>query len=371
MKFLFITPNQQSVPLAFRVSTEGHQSSYAIEFSNDIAIPDVCVLDDPSSGAIADVLKEQGVKVAFSSRWSSLLKSSPSYNRTALTGFGFKPWDGSPGIPVTVEGWFNGDKFIASLLAFMYPKLLSGDLGPDVGCMGSVVYGKFNRCKLHDMTLGAIEKPLRKVSYRGPVSIDLMVSQDGFCAIKLYAAPRAGLLQPVLASTKRPISDILIGLATGDKVSSLDLDYWTISVGISIPPFPYVGEPRKVVIDGLNELNDKHFWLNEETTTGMLGYVTSRGKSVREARRRIYRTITKVNVSDIQYRVDIGKDIEQQVGKLYSWKWCNGINFYDGGNNGTHYGGMELVGSKQGTVSTSGTEYHRSSKCNSQTDTHA
>jgi len=55
---------------------------------------------------------------------------------------------------------------------------------------------------------------------------------------------------------------------------------------------------------------------------GVVGCVTARGSSVRECQRRAYRTIRNITITDdVQYRKDIGDDVEEQKKILKGWGW--------------------------------------------------
>lgn len=79
--------------------------------------------------------------------------------------------------------------------------------------------------------------------------------------------------------------------------------------------------PRTSNILGINDINLRHIAVNDidkrdgviwAMNDGRLGMVTARGSSIREATKRVYRTINKMEIPGVVYRNDIGQD----TGKL-------------------------------------------------------
>lgn len=350
MKFLFVSPTGESAPIASRVLSEGHNVlltstlsnmgglvEHTLLDSNPAALvrqysPDVLVVDSPLYCKNLESVSHLGHKTVFTSLWSDLLEKDPKYNRTVISTLNLPIYDGSEGYPLTVEGWFNGNSFIAAFLAVRHVHLFPGEVGPVVPCMGSVVYGKFTKGKLYTATIKQMEKPLRRVDYRGPVSIDIIINKDRFGTAKLCARPRLETTSTFLEGTKMSASEILFSVATGSPLSHLYIDDWMVGVTLSIPPWPYTGQNSVPVhLTGIDQFNDKHIWLVDVckegsiykcfNNSGLLGMVTARGKTIREARRRVYRTVSNIQVPNLQYRIDIGKSAIDIFHDLIEWKW--------------------------------------------------
>ena len=78
---------------------------------------------------------------------------------------------------------------------------------------------------------------------------------------------------------------------------------------------------------------DKHVWLADVMkenggtpvlagVDGVIGCITAKGSDVHEARRRVYRTIRSICITDdVQYRTDIGDGVEDAKRKLTEWGW--------------------------------------------------
>lgn len=301
------------------------------------ATPDLIIFDNPADGKIATQLKARGYKTLFASQWSSALNKSKEYNLSILSSLGFDiADDNTQGYALTVEGWYNGNEFVSAIVAIIFRKLLAGDLGPTVDYMGSAVYGNINRhTKLYKETLGKLEVVLRKVDYCGPVSIDIALSDIGVWAIALHANPRIPTTPVFFEGTKVSVSAMLLAIASGHTPRRPDFENYIISVGMSLPPWPYSNRnatQQPISLSGISEANLKHLRLQDvfmdekgdyycPMTSGFIGSVTARGRDVREARRRAYRTLGFLEIPDLQYRNDIGLDSDQVFQNLKSWEY--------------------------------------------------
>lgn len=359
MKYLFVSRTGACLSLAMRVANEGHAAVLTsdsrigqgiiqqFDLDNIRTIvssvtPDVIVFDDPQYGSIADSLRTKGYRTALTSNWSKVLKSSTEYNQNVLRSFGFTlPTGKDEGYKLTVEGWFNGNKFVACLAGAVYDKFLAGNAGPTVSYMGSVIHGKFStKDKLYRETLGKIEVPLKRVDYRGPVSIDVLVSKDKVIALEIFAHPRLATTHAFFEGTKTSVSDILFSMVSGEQLPAICIDDWIVSVGLTLPPWPYPITGKgydPVVLTGINKQNSKHLWLVDAAltedgnyicnrTSGFIGCVTARGKTIREAKRRVYRTIEHLAIPDLQYRNDIGQGAEGCFVELMAWGWLSEVS---------------------------------------------
>jgi len=111
-----------------------------------------------------------------------------------------------------------------------------------------------------------------------------------------------------------------------------------VEIKLCIPPFPYVtGNAIKKELKGVNKFNLKHLWLCGvqkrggkffyEGDSGVLGAATARGdhiggwSPIRDARRRALRTVSNLDISDLMYRRDIGKNIEGEYNRLKEGGW--------------------------------------------------
>jgi phosphoribosylamine--glycine ligase len=216
-------------------------------------------------------------------------------------------------------------------------RFMEGDKGPNTGCMGNVVWAT-NGDKLTATVLEPLEPLLERVGYVGPLDINCMVTQDAAYFLEFTARFGYDAIQAWNELLKLPLFDYLYKVATkqADEVPVFQ-DSYSIAVRLSVPPYPSEKGAEQwtgvQVLDVPKEAS-KHTWLadvmrkdNTDVVAGVdgvLGCVTARGSSVRECRRRAYRTINNIVIHpDVQYRSDIGADAEENIVRLKEWGWLN------------------------------------------------
>lgn len=158
--------------------------------------------------------------------------------------------------------------------------LLEGDRGPLTEGMGCVVIPALDTLELHHILN----------SYTGLIGI--LSTNVG----KQFFNPIATCIFPAMMECiKGSVTDYLMQLAKNGKVS-----YHPERVGLS---------SRVGYLEPMDELKlspeaEKHFWRHYEP--GSFGYFSSSGETIREARRRVLRSIEKNVPRECVYRRDIG-----------------------------------------------------------------
>jgi phosphoribosylamine--glycine ligase len=225
------------------------------------------------------------------------------------------------GIEVSLEGWFDGTGFMSSTnITFEDKRLYAGDIGPNTGCMGSVVYESGGL--LAENTLERATNVLSQNDYRGPIDINLMVAADG-TAFGLEWSSRFGYnaISALMAILDEDLGELIESVANGDSHGHLmNLSGWGAAIRLSVPPYPstvtaenspaglpilevdhssqYVA-PADVTIEGRN-------W----TVHGLDGVVleiSGVGNTIDEATEEAYSIVETVNIPNVQYRNDIGE----------------------------------------------------------------
>lgn len=325
--------------IAQHLTQEGHSVKICIqpmdlrsveeEFSGEQ--PDVAFFDDNSYIVPAEWVRVRGIRVLGPTRWSNLLDTNEEYNKQLLSAVGLKalPAGTEAALVATVCAWFNGNRFISKFLVFNYSRMMSGNVGTDVVSSGYVAY--FNEAKIVDTVLEPVEKFLRKASHRGCFSIDIAVDAKGNVYGKSISAnSNLPYTNALYENTHRNKGDMILAMFDPTSASVEALDPYVCGVMLSVYPYPHAKPQAPLEIFGLNSANQKHMWqmdiskVNDKTVCGQLsgnaGYVTARGKTVQEAQRRVYRTISNLNIEGLQYRNDIGKDVTEKMYKLKDLK---------------------------------------------------
>ena len=240
------------------------------------------------------------------------------------------------GIEISTEGWFNGHEWVKPFNhTFEKKRFMEEDKGPNTGCMGNVVF-LTEGDKLTESLLIPLTSLLKKVNYLGPLDVNCIVDQEK--AYFLEFTPRFGYdaIQALSELLKEPLFDFLYNIATRQGKEVSYYKEYGIAVRLSVQPYPSKQDCDE--LKGLQFLQvpdeaKKHFWfsdvmLNKEQdevcagVDGVLGCGTARGETVRECKRRVYRTIKNIVLhQDVQYRRDIGEDVEQKISRLKEQGW--------------------------------------------------
>jgi hypothetical protein len=308
VNIIFYTRNQRLTPVAKRVEAEGYNV-----LINPIKIPsknDLKIADEPKR------LKGEHSFCIGASHFSDKLQELP-YNRFIAShvtpnqlNIGFTP--------VYLSCWFNG-------VDFVYPPIVStnvnmfmeGDLGQEVPSMGCVGYACKPSDKLFTETLFKLKPILRKVNYCGFITLASLFHSTYIHPYFLY-----DLLYAFLEGMQEEIGRAFHDITLGNKKEFVFPDKYIIAVRFSIPPYPYPQlASMKLLLRGYNDKNAKHIWLQDAIKTktgvfsdggnGVVATVTARGMTVRECRRRVYRTVGNLSMQGMQYRRDIGTGVEK------------------------------------------------------------
>jgi len=239
------------------------------------------------------------------------------------------------GIEISTEGWWNGRGWIQPFNhTFEEKRFLEGGLGPNTGCMGNIVIAAKRPNKLIQESVIRLETFLKKTKYKGPVDVNCIVTEKEAYGLEITARFGYDAIEALMEGLNEPVANLLFDTATGTKKAmDVTMDFMA-AVRLSVPPWPHakpVQDVKGKPILGLNEQNMKHIYLTDAykegkdyfwaAGDGVVLKATARGVSVREATRRVYRTLSNVNVLDKQYRLDIGARVENDLGQLKTWGW--------------------------------------------------
>lgn len=305
-----------------------------------ILVPDTMFFENPADARLyGSALPEQGVVIKPSGNISTartvLVHSKDEYL------YELSRYDPSQelivqtiveGIEISTEGWFNGRDWIRPFNhTFEEKRLFNGGIGPNTGCMGNVVVKAKESSKLLEDGLLLLGPWLRKHSYKGPIDLNTIVNIEGVWGLEL--TPRLGYdaIEALAESLREPLGDLLFETAAGTKKEIQMSDNPSIAVRVSLPPWPH-DEPeesdvgRPIEVGGDVELNMKHIIFTDaykeddkyfySAGDGVLLKAVAFGRSVDEARTRVYKTIRSIKMSDLQYRTDIGRRVNDAMRDL-------------------------------------------------------
>lgn len=239
------------------------------------------------------------------------------------------------GIEVSTELWYNGKEVLNVNHTFEEKALCNGGVGPKTGAMGSVVWNSSEATRLYKEGIGKIVPALKRHNYRGPIDLNTIVSKDKLYGLEFTARFGYDALFDFLELYKGRIGDLLYGVASGVARHISMRTGWALGLTIALPPFPLTDVEdeysQDILLQGINSQNLKHLWFYDvykkkgeyacAGNGGNLGVVSARGETIREARRRAYRTLGNLVIPDVIYRTDIGERAPSDHAQLRDWGW--------------------------------------------------
>ncbi len=250
------------------------------------------------------------------------------------------------GIEVSTEGFFNGEKFLSPINSTMEEKkFMSANIGPQVGCAGSLVWAyDSEKPKLFYSGLAKMEKILKLQKYIGPIDLNTIISRKDGKIYGLEFTSRFGYdaIFAFLELMQQDLGKLIADCCDGNDVEILcDKQNYGISVRLSIPPYPankvvsndilkkvnmsVYGKPVIEIEPSLGSVNSLWFidiFIKDGVilcagNDGIIGEVSGKAKLVSDARKNVYQLIEKLTFcSDIQYNIDIGKRAVRDLQKL-------------------------------------------------------
>lgn len=238
------------------------------------------------------------------------------------------------GVEVSTEGFYIDGKLVPNTLnsTIEQKRFMNGDLGPNTGCMSSVVrFWKNPSPKIYRLTLQKIEPFLRRFKYTGPLDMNCIISGKDHLPRFLEFTARFGYnALYALCEGLEKVGVWVSGMTNGQPEPSSPSYDWLGAVRVSIPPYPLevkaeAGKP----VRGVDNL--EHLWLldvmyeNGRLLTagvdGVIGEVTGRAKTIEELGKQIYSRIDKLKIPDLQYRQDVFTQAQEKIDKLKEWKY--------------------------------------------------
>lgn len=252
---------------------------------------------------------------------------------------------------IGVSGWMGPGGFLPEKwqVCFEHKKLMSGEMGPNTGEMGTVCQYVEDDKLAEDMLL-PLEPILRTLGHRGDFSIGAIVDTSGK-AWPLEFTARCGYpawwIQT--ASHKGDPAKWMRDLLDGKDSLRVSYDA-AIGVVVGIPRYPYNASPPELVeghpIQGYEEVRaDIHLasaFLGKgpvmengvitdapivQTAGEYVMVATGLGKTVERARKKVYGTLDKVRVADMIYRDDIGEKLAPVLGSLHRFGFAETLDY--------------------------------------------
>lgn len=255
-----------------------------------------------------------------------------------------------PGNEIGVSAWMGNDGFLSPRGEnFEYKKLLSGDYGPNTGEMGTVMY--YAKSKLAKSVLDPLEGFLKSIGHRGDVDINVIVDDKGK-AWPLEFTCRLGWPAFFIMCSQHDCDPAqwMLDALNGKDTLKVDSDVY-IGIVLAQSPYPNKGGNRDesvgVPIHGVTKDNydDLHFAevmmgkgvdcvdgkpVLKDMLVASGEYImvaTGKGESVRQARRRVYKTVDEIHFPNKIVRDDVGEDLEKALPILQAQGYATGVTY--------------------------------------------
>ena len=368
MNILFLSKNGDGLGLVERVQSEGHNAHLHIinKSAQDVGSgmvekpvfnkplltkdnrvvkenvkglakevnADLIIFDTSGMGKIADYLRLLNYPILGGNWWADNATLNEEYGKKLMkqVGIATLPNKEVDGVDVSCELWWNGLSSHIHNMTFVDRQFMSGDVGPILDGGGGVVVKMVKPdMELVSEGIGKMERLLKRVSYRGPITLNSIVTEEKLYGVSLTVGFEYEALPSLFELHKGNITQLLYNIAVATSGYGVFTSDYAIAVRLSIPPYPNVGEVEVgVPIEGANENNFKHIWwknirvgerYESAGVRGELAAVVARGRSVGECRSRVYRTISNLTIPQMQYRNDVGARVNKDMGKLSEWGW--------------------------------------------------
>ena len=333
MNILFMSEFGEALPLAMHSQRQGAECKLFLENKSDIGLglvpytkdwkedvrdADLVVLSTPNMNKYYEECNKW-CPVVGGGKLEHQLRKDPSLWKLLFRLGGGQPSSKDvEGVEVVVGAWHGkGGWRLPCVIGQITKGLQDNNKGAGVEGVGMCITSDVGR-GLYSTLLNPLGQSLQKQKLVGFVSMVATFDGKVMHPNRVQVGLDSFLLPPLMEITSMSFPRLLKRLSTKRIRSSEVRPEYGVAVGLSIPPFPYPSDSvPKVEINGYNEHNDKHLWLLDVAKhngnlscaglRGHLGYVTSRGYSVGEARKRAYRTIGRLEIPQLQYRDDIGE----------------------------------------------------------------
>jgi len=290
--------------------------------------PDLVVVDGEGMGKVADYIKEQGVSVFGSSHWTDSLCSNESYAREVMKRVGIERWKGEEGVKLECGVWWNGLSSISSFVVWNEDRFMTSSLGPLIDSASNIISCPHLHTELVENGVGKMERLLKKSKFRGILSLSSIVTKSKLYAISFTTSTL--YLSSLLELYKGSVVELLLAVSNARKSDGEFTTDYALSLLLSVPPFPSPSNGCvKTLVKGVSPSNLRHLYMMDMQKNGdvyesggrdgKLMFVSARGRDVGEAKKRVMKTISNLDIDNVQYRVDPTTRISIEEKKLLEW----------------------------------------------------
>jgi phosphoribosylamine--glycine ligase len=252
---------------------------------------------------------------------------------------------------VGVSGWFGPEGFLPGKwqICFEHKKLMNGEIGPNTGEQGTVCQ-YVSTDKMAETCLKPMESILKVLGHRGDFALGAGIDKKGQVWPFEWTA-RLGwpAFYIQVASHKGDPAQWMRDLLDGKDTLKVSNDV-AIGVVMAQPRYPYNSSPPDLVegnpISGIDKVADSihpasvmlakgPVWQGgkiadakiPQTTGEYVLVATGLGKTVTQAREKVYGVVEQVKFKDRMFRTDIGKKLEAVLPKLHKFGFAKQMEY--------------------------------------------
>lgn len=233
-------------------------------------------------------------------------------------------------VRVSVESWFNGTEFLTPF----YYSFTERDAFGDVGNMLISVPEDDPHGLIHE--LRKLGPWLQGIKYRGPCSLDAVITKEGLSSVEAKASFRFHAIEALGEWMDEPIGEFLWALILGRHTEGHGIKVnekeTSISMKMDVPPSPVTPpEPRDAGLPfSFPKKRRKHYWVGNAYQDGELLRwaagdapllkVTAKARGVASAAQLVGQRCAAVSCMNLHYPVVIGKQTAEALEQLEEWK---------------------------------------------------
>jgi phosphoribosylamine--glycine ligase len=234
------------------------------------------------------------------------------------------------GVEIAVGASFNGKDFVYPInVNFEHKRLFNKGLGPLTWEMGTLLFHS-SKNALFEKTLLKMKEKLAEVSFVGNIDINCIVNKKGIFPLEFTCRFAFPTTQLMWEGEKGKVGQYFLKLARSEIQGRTQIKGFTTGALICVPPFPYAdkNEMEKykgamIIFDGKMDgvhLVDAIRRKGKFLVNGFAPLIIcARGKSVEEAKKKLYKRIKGIHIENMYYRTDIGDFLEEDSKLLKEW----------------------------------------------------
>ena len=234
------------------------------------------------------------------------------------------------GIEISIEAWWNGSSWSMHNLTIEEKKLLTGNLGPNVGCAFNTVAAISPNSRLFKLVLEPLSGLLAKSGYVGQIDVNSIVDEVGIPHALEFTSRCGYDATPTLAwghpsGYGHAIASAL-GIQDGEFQKHERRGTFWCGVRVHVPPYPFdcrnseLAERVNREAEGVPLLVPDEvagdFYLYDVTASedglhmagsvGIAGIAMGGGDTVQDAGKRAYKVADLISLPNKSYRADDG-----------------------------------------------------------------